>query len=336
MVKAVDDNALSKVLQELESKHGKGVVMTSTAPAAHSVKVVSTGALSLDRALGCGGYPLGRIVEIFGPESAGKTTLALHAIAEVQKSGGTAAFIDAEHALDIGYAAALGVNVARLLVCQPDNGEQGLDVVQRFVESGAVSLVVVDSVAALTPKVEIDGEMGAQHIGVHARLMSQAMRKLAGVAARNNVLVIFLNQLRLKIGVMFGSPETTTGGTALKFYASMRLDVRRREAVREVGAARGKDEKAPQIGAMTEVKVVKNKLAPPFREARFEVLFGKGIERVGDVLQLAVALGIVEKSGAWFSYANERLGQGFYNVTAALRASPERLAEIESAVRGAP
>jgi recombination protein RecA len=289
-----------------------------------NVEVISTGSLAIDVALGIGGLPRGRVVEIYGPESSGKTTLTLQVIAEAQKLGGTAAFVDAEHALDPQYAQNLGVNVEDLLVSQPDTGEQALEITDMLVRSGAVDIVVVDSVAALTPKAEIEGEMGDHHVGLQARLMSQALRKLTANIQRSNCMVIFINQIRMKIGVMFGNPETTSGGNALKFYASVRLDIRR------IGAVKKGDE---IIGNETRVKVVKNKMAPPFKQAEFEILYSKGISKIGELINLGVANGIVEKSGAWFSYGNDRIGQGKENARTFLEEHPEMAAEIESRLR---
>jgi len=305
----VDDNrkqALAAALTQIERQFGKGAIMRmGDGSQARDVDVVSTGSLTLDVALGIGGLPRGRVVEIYGPEASGKTTMTLHVIAEVQKAGGTAAFVDAEHALDPGYAEKLGVNVEDLLVSQPDTGEQALEITDMLVRSGAVDIVVVDSVAALTPKAEIEGEMGDSHVGLQARLMSQALRKLTANIKRSNCIVVFINQIRMKIGVMFGSPETTTGGNALKFYCSVRLDIRR------IGAIKKGDE---VIGNQTRVKVVKNKMAPPFKQAEFEILYGQGISREGELIDLGVAHDIVQKSGAWYSYQDERIGQGKENV----------------------
>ena len=290
----------------------------------YEVEAVSTGSLGLDIALGIGGLPRGRVVEIYGPESSGKTTLTLEVIAEIQRNGGTAAFVDAEHALDPAYAEKLGVNVNDLLVSQPDTGEQALEITDMLVRSGAVDVVVVDSVAALTPKAEIEGEMGELQVGLHARLMSQALRKLTGNIKRSNTIVIFINQIRLKIGVMFGSPETTTGGNALKFYSSVRLDIRR------IGALKSGEE---VIGNQTRVKVVKNKVSPPFREAEFEILYGQGISREGEIIELGATHNIIEKSGAWYSYKGERIGQGKENVREFLKGRPEMAREIEDQIR---
>ena len=317
--------ALSAALSQIERQFGKGSVMRmGDAGIVKDVEVISTGSLALDIALGIGGLPRGRVVEIYGPESSGKTTLTLQVIAEAQKKGGTAAFIDAEHALDPGYARKLGVSVDDLLLSQPDTGEQALEIADMLVRSGAVDVVVVDSVAALTPKAEIDGEMGDSHMGLQARLMSQALRKLTANIKRSNTMVIFINQIRMKIGVMFGNPETTTGGNALKFYSSVRLDIRR------TGAIKKGDE---VVGNETRVKVVKNKLAPPFKQAEFEILYGAGISREGEIIDLGVQNGIVEKSGAWYSYAGGRFGQGKDNVRTYLKEHPEVAQEIEAQIR---
>jgi recombination protein RecA len=323
----VDDNrkqALAAALTQIERQFGKGAIMRlGDGSAMHDVSIISTGSLALDLALGIGGLPRGRVVEVYGPESSGKTTLALQVIAECQENGGTAAFVDAEHALDPQYAEKLGVNVEDLLVSQPDTGEQALEITDMLVRSGAVDVVVVDSVAALTPKAEIEGDMGDSHVGLHARLMSQALRKLTGNIKRSNCMVIFINQIRMKIGVMFGSPETTTGGNALKFYSSIRLDIRR------VGSIKvGED----AIGNRTRVKVVKNKLAPPFLACEFDILFGKGISRSGDVIDLATELKIIDKSGAWYSYNGERIGQGRDNARTYLEEHAHLLVEIENKV----
>jgi recombination protein RecA len=324
----MEDNrkkALVAALGQIEKQFGKGSVMRlGDAGATYDVEAVSTGSLGLDIALGVGGLPRGRVVEIYGPESSGKTTLALTAIAEVQRAGGTAAFVDAEHALDPAYAEKLGVNVDELLVSQPDNGEQALEITDMLVRSGAVDMIVVDSVAALTPKAEIEGEMGDSHMGLQARLMSQALRKLTGTIAKSNTLVVFINQIRMKIGVMFGNPETTSGGNALKFYASVRLDIRR------IGAIKSADE---VIGNQTRVKVVKNKVAPPFREAEFEIMYGQGISREGEIIELGVLHNLVEKSGSWYSYNGERIGQGKENVRTYLQQHKEMAREIEDALR---
>ena len=324
----MDDNkrkALGAALSQIEKQFGKGAVMRmGDVGPVRDIDVISTGSLSLDLALGIGGLPRGRIIEIYGPESSGKTTLTLQVIAEAQKKGGTAAFVDAEHALDPNYAQKLGVNVDDLLVSQPDTGEQALEIADMLVRSGAVDVVVVDSVAALTPKAEIEGEMGDSHMGLHARLMSQALRKLTANIKRSNTLVIFINQIRMKIGVMFGNPETTTGGNALKFYASVRMDIRR------TGAIKKGDE---VIGNETRVKVVKNKLAPPFRQVEFDIIYGEGVSKMGELIDLGVKGGIVEKSGAWFSYNSQRLGQGRENAKQFLRDNPEAAEEIELAIR---
>ena len=319
--------ALSVALSQIEKQFGKGAIMRMGDGSSHrNVEVVSSGSLALDVALGIGGLPRGRVVEIYGPESSGKTTLALQVIAEAQKLSGTAAFVDAEHALDPLYAENLGVNVEDLLVSQPDTGEQALEITDMLVRSSAVDIVVIDSVAALTPKAEIEGEMGDRHVGLQARLMSQALRKLTANIQRSNCMVVFINQIRMKIGVMFGSPETTTGGNALKFYSSVRLDIRR------IGAIKKGDE---VIGNQTRVKVVKNKMAPPFRQAEFEILYGKGISKLGELIDLGVANGIVEKSGAWYSYEKDRIGQGKENVRSFLAEHPEMAADIESRLRAA-
>ncbi len=317
--------ALETAIAQLEKQYGKGTVMRLGQNAGMTVEAISTGSLSLDVATGIGGLPKGRIVEIYGPESSGKTTLALHAVAEAQKAGGEAAFIDAEHALDPVYAANLGVDVDSLLVAQPDNGEQALEIAEALVRSGAIDIVVVDSVAALVPRSEIEGEMGDSHVGQHARLMSQALRKLAGAINKSNTIIIFINQLREKIGVMYGNPETTTGGRALKFYASMRMDVRRTESIKGAGNE--------FIGSRTRVKIVKNKVSPPFKEAEFDIMFGEGISKVGEILDIAVMLDIVNKSGAWFSYGETRLGQGRDNVKELIKNDPELMAELEQKIR---
>ena len=326
----MDDNkrkALGAALSQIEKQFGKGAVMRmGDVGPVRDIDVISTGSLSLDLALGIGGLPRGRIIEIYGPESSGKTTLTLQVIAEAQKKGGTAAFVDAEHALDPTYAQKLGVNVDDLLVSQPDTGEQALEIADMLVRSGAVDVVVVDSVAALTPKAEIEGEMGDSHMGLHARLMSQALRKLTANIKRSNTLVIFINQIRMKIGVMFGNPETTTGGNALKFYASVRMDIRR------TGAIKKGDE---VIGNETRVKVVKNKVAPPFKQAEFEILYGEGISRNGEIIDLGVKASIVDKSGAWYSYQGERIGQGKDNAKQFLKDNPAIAQEIEGRIRAA-
>jgi len=317
--------ALAAALGQIEKQFGKGSVMRlGDAAASYDIETVSTGSLGLDIALGVGGLPRGRVVEIFGPEASGKTTLTLQVIAEVQRSGGTAAFVDAEHALDPSYAEKLGVNINDLLVSQPDTGEQALEITDMLVRSNAVDIVVVDSVAALTPKAEIEGEMGEMQVGLQARLMSQALRKLTGNIKRSNTMVVFINQIRMKIGVMFGNPETTTGGNALKFYASVRLDIRR------IGAIKNGEE---VTGNMTRVKVVKNKVAPPFREAEFEIMYGQGISREGEIIELASSLGIMEKSGAWYAYKGSRIGQGKDNARAYLQSNKEVAREIEDQVR---
>ena len=324
----MEDNrkkALVAALGQIEKQFGKGSVMRlGDASSTYDVESVSTGSLGLDIALGVGGLPRGRVVEIYGPESSGKTTLALTVIAQVQRSGGTAAFVDAEHALDPAYAEKLGVNVNELLVSQPDNGEQALEITDMLVRSGAVDIVVVDSVAALTPKAEIEGEMGELQVGLHARLMSQALRKLTGNIKRSNTIVVFINQIRMKIGVMFGNPETTTGGNALKFYASVRLDIRR------IGAIKSGEE---VVGNQTRVKVVKNKVAPPFREAEFEIMYGTGISREGEIIELGVLHNLIEKSGSWYSYKGERIGQGKDNVRVYLQQHKDTAGEIEGALR---
>jgi recombination protein RecA len=317
--------ALAAALGQIEKQFGKGSVMRlGDAAASYDIETVSTGSLGLDIALGIGGLPRGRVVEIFGPEASGKTTLMLQVIAEVQRSGGTAAFVDAEHALDPTYAEKLGVNINDLLVSQPDTGEQALEITDMLVRSNAVDIVVVDSVAALTPRAEIEGEMGEMQVGLQARLMSQALRKLTGNIKRSNTIVAFINQIRMKIGVMFGNPETTTGGNALKFYASVRLDIRR------IGAIKNGEE---VTGNMTRVKVVKNKVAPPFREAEFEIMYGQGISREGEIIELASSLGIMEKSGAWYAYKGSRIGQGKDNARAYLQSNKEVAREIEEQVR---
>ena len=316
--------ALDAAMGQIEKQFGKGSVMKLGEYKAMEVEAIPTGALTLDVALGIGGIPKGRIIEIFGPESSGKTTLALHAIAESQKAGGVAAFIDAEHALDPIYARKLGVDIDNLIVSQPDTGEQALEITEALVRSGAIDIIVVDSVAALVPKAEIDGDMGDTHVALQARLMSQALRKLAGVLNKSKTAIIFINQLREKVGVMFGNPETTPGGRALKFYASVRLDIRRVENIKQDGEV---------IGNRTRVKVVKNKVAPPFREAEFDILYGEGISKEGSILDLAVNLDIIAKSGAWFSYNGERIGQGRENVKKYLKDNPKVLEEIENRIR---
>ena len=317
--------ALEAAIAQIEKDFGKGSIMKlGSGMDKMNVEVVPTGCLSLDLALGLGGIPKGRIVEVYGPESSGKTTVALHMVAEVQKSGGIAGFIDAEHALDPVYAKAIGVNIDELYISQPDSGEQALEITETMVRSGAVDIVIVDSVAALVPKAEIDGDMGDSHVGLQARLMSQALRKLTSVISKTNCIVVFINQLREKIGVMFGNPETTTGGRALKFYASIRMDVRKAEAIKQGGDV---------VGNRTKIKVVKNKIAPPFKEAQFDIMFGQGISRTGDVLDIAVDDNIVVKSGAWFSYNGEKIGQGRENVKLYLDSNPEVFKEIEAKVR---
>lgn len=317
--------ALDAALVQIEKQYGKGAVMKLGDPSAQmNVETIPTGSLSLDIALGLGGIPKGRIIEIYGPESSGKTTVTLHMIAEVQKRGGIAGFIDAEHALDPVYAKNIGVDIDNLYISQPDNGEQALEITETMVRSGAIDIVVVDSVAALVPKAEIDGDMGDSHVGLQARLMSQALRKLTAVISKSNCTVVFINQLREKVGVMFGNPETTTGGRALKFYSSVRLDVRRIEAMKQGGEV---------IGNRTRVKVVKNKIAPPFKEAEFDIMFGKGISKEGDIVDLASNVGIINKSGAWFAYEGNKIGQGRENAKQYLRDNPAVCDEIENKVR---
>ena len=317
--------ALDAALAQIEKQYGKGSVMKLGDQSANmGIDVVPTGSLSLDLALGLGGMPRGRIIEIYGPESSGKTTVALHVVAEVQKMGGIAGFIDAEHALDPTYAAHIGVDIDNLYISQPDNGEQALEITETMVRSGAVDIVIVDSVAALVPKAEIEGDMGDSHVGLHARLMSQALRKLTAAISRSNCVVIFINQLREKVGVMFGNPETTTGGRALKFYSSVRMDVRRIEALKQGGEV---------VGNRTRVKIVKNKVAPPFREAEFDIMFGQGISREGDILDLAADKGVVNKSGAWYAYNGDKIGQGRENAKQYLKENPLICEEIEAKVR---
>ena len=316
--------ALEMAMSQIEKQFGKGSVMKLGEFKAMEVEAIPTGALSLDMALGVGGVPRGRIIEVFGPESSGKTTLALHIVAEAQKMGGDAAFIDAEHALDPVYAKKLGVDIDNLIVSQPDTGEQALEITESLVRSGALDVIVVDSVAALVPKAEIDGDMGDSHMGLQARLMSQALRKLTGALNKTKTVLIFINQLREKIGVMFGNPETTTGGRALKFYASVRLDIRKIENIKQDGEVKGN---------RVRVKVIKNKVAPPFREAEFDVVYGEGISKAGNILDMAVNLDIIEKSGSWFSYNGERIGQGRENVKRYLKENPKLLEEVESKVR---
>lgn len=317
--------ALESAISQIEKAHGKGSVMKLGDPkAAMNIETVPTGSLSLDIALGLGGVPKGRIIEVYGPESSGKTTVALHMIAEVQKRGGIAGFIDAEHALDPVYAKAIGVDIDNLYISQPDFGEQALEITETFVRSGAVDIVIVDSVAALVPKAEIDGDMGDAHVGLQARLMSQALRKLTAVISKSNCVVVFINQLREKVGIMFGNPETTTGGRALKFYSSVRLDVRRIESLKQNGEV---------VGNRARVKVVKNKVAPPFREAEFDIMFGKGISKEGDILDLAAECGVISKSGAWYAYKGEKIGQGRENAKLTLAGNPELMQEVDMLVR---
>ena len=317
--------ALDAAIGQIEKAFGKGSVMKlGQRDSVVDIQAISTGSLGLDIALGIGGFPKGRIIEIYGPESSGKTTLALHAVAEAQASGGNCAFVDAEHALDPTYARKLGVNLDDLLISQPDAGEQALEIADTLVRSGAIDVLVVDSVAALVPRAELEGEMGDHHVGLHARLMSQALRKLTSSIARSNCLVIFINQIRLKIGVMFGNPETTTGGNALKFYASVRLDIRR------IGAIKDKDD---VVGNQTRVKVVKNKVAAPFRTVEFDIMYGEGISKTGELLDLGVSAGLVEKSGSWFSYGNQRIGQGRENAKTFMQENPDIANELETAIR---
>src|SRR6266536_3228630 len=317
--------ALDAALGQIERAFGKGSIMKlGSREAAADIEVISTGSLGLDIALGIGGLPRGRVVEIYGPESSGKTTLALHVIAEAQKNGGTCAFVDAEHALDPGYARKLGVDVDNLLISQPDAGEQALEIADTLVRSGAIDVLVIDSVAALVPRAELEGEMGDQQPGLQARLMSQALRKLTASISRSNTMVVFINQIRMKIGVMYGSPETTSGGNALKFYASVRLDIRR------IGVIKEREE---VVGNQTRVKVVKNKLAPPFKQVEFDIMYGEGISKSGEILDLGVKAGVVEKSGAWFSYDSQRIGQGRENAKGFLKANPDVTAQIEASIR---
>ncbi len=319
------NKALETALSQIEKTFGKGSIMKlGDTQNAESIEAISTGSLGLDVALGIGGIPKGRIIEIYGPESSGKTTLTLHIVAEAQKKGGTCAFIDAEHALDPVYAKKLGVNIDNLLISQPDTGEQALEIADTLVRSGAIDVIVVDSVAALVPKAELDGEMGDSHMGLQARLMSQALRKLTGSISRTNCTIIFINQIRMKIGVMFGNPETTTGGNALKFYASVRMDIRR------IGAIKEKEE---VIGNQTRVKVVKNKVAPPFRQVEFDIMYGEGISKMGEIIDLGVKANIIEKSGSWFSYDSQRIGQGKENARQFLKDNPKIAAEIEKKIR---
>jgi len=323
----MDDNkkkALGAALMQIEKQFGKGSVMRMGDVSSKGIEVVSTGSLTLDIALGCGGLPRGRVVEIYGPESSGKTTMTLETIAQLQKMGGTAAFIDAEHALDPDYAAKIGINIDELLISQPDTGEQALEITDMLVRSGAVDMIVIDSVAALTPKAEIEGDMGDSHMGLQARLMSQALRKLTSNIERSNTLVIFINQLRMKIGVMFGNPETTTGGNALKFYASVRLDIRR------IGAIKKGDE---VVGNDTRVKVVKNKMAPPFKQAEFEIIYGEGVSFTGELVDLGVKYGLIQKAGSWYSYGKDKIGQGKENVKKFLVENPDKAQEIEAKIR---
>lgn len=325
MVKDDKLKALDAALAQIERQYGKGSVMKLGDSGSNmNIETIPTGSLSLDIALGLGGIPKGRIVEIYGPESSGKTTVALHMVAEVQKRGGIAGFIDAEHALDPVYAKNIGVDIDNLYISQPDNGEQALEITETMVRSGAIDIVIVDSVAALVPKAEIDGEMGDSHVGLQARLMSQALRKLTAVISKSNCIVIFINQLREKVGIMFGNPETTTGGRALKFYSSIRMDVRRIESLKQGGEV---------IGNRTRIKVVKNKIAPPFKEAEFDIMFGQGISSEGDILDLAAQVGIIVKSGAWYAYNNDKIGQGRENAKAFLRENPAVLCEVENKVR---
>jgi len=318
------EKALATALGQIERQFGKGSIMRMGDQAKVDIEVIPSGGLALDAALGIGGYPRGRVVEIYGPESSGKTTLALHAAAEAQKAGGTVAFVDAEHALDPSYAAKLGVQIDDMLLSQPDSGEQGLEIVDMLVRSAAVDLIVIDSVAALTPKAELDGDMGDTHVGLQARLMSQALRKLTGTISRSNTTVMFINQIRMKIGVMFGSPETTTGGNALKFYASIRLDIRR------IGAIKKGDE---ILGNDTRVKVVKNKMAPPFKQAQFSIMYGEGISFAGEVIDLGVQYGLVQKSGSWYAVGNERIGQGRDNAIKYMKEHPEVMATVADKIR---
>ncbi len=319
--------ALETALSQIEKKYGKGAVMRLGESTAMNVEAIPTGSLTLDDATGIGGLPKGRIVEIYGPESSGKTTLALHVVAEAQKMGGEAAFVDAEHALDPVYAAALGVDVDSLLVAQPDNGEQALEITEALARSGAIDIIIVDSVAALVPKAEIEGDMGDSHVGLHARLMSQALRKLTGAIAKSNTLVIFINQLREKVGVIYGNPEVTTGGRALKFYSTIRIDVRKSEQIKGTGSE--------ILGSRTKCKVVKNKVAPPFKTAEFDIMYGTGISKTGEMVDIGVMYNVIQKSGAWFSYGDMRLGQGRENVKAYFEQNPEFAAEIEAKIRQA-
>ncbi|BFL46888.1 recombinase RecA [Lactonifactor longoviformis] len=325
MIKEDKLKALDAAIGQIEKQYGKGSIMKLGDSGVNmNVETIPTGSLSLDIALGLGGVPRGRVVEVYGPESSGKTTVALHMVAEVQKRGGIAGFIDAEHALDPAYAKRIGVDIDNLYISQPDNGEQALEITETMVRSGAVDIVIVDSVAALVPKAEIDGDMGDSHVGLQARLMSQALRKLTGVISKSNCIVIFINQLREKVGIMFGNPETTTGGRALKFYSSIRLDVRRIEALKQGGEV---------VGNRTRIKVVKNKIAPPFKEAEFDIMFGQGISREGDILDLAANVGIINKSGAWYAYSDGKIGQGRENAKQYLRENPQIMEEVEQKVR---
>ncbi len=317
------EQALEEALKKIEKEFGKGSIMRLGDEADRKIEVISSGSIALDKALGVGGYPKGRIIEIYGPESSGKTTFALHAIANAQKNGGFAAFIDAEHALDPVYAKALGVDIENLILSQPDNGEQALDIAEALIKSGSVDIIVVDSVAALVPEAELNGDMGDSHVGLHARLMSQAMRKLAGIINKTNCVAVFINQIREKVGIMFGNPETTTGGRALKFYASVRLDIRKGEAIKDGTNI---------LGNRTNVKVVKNKVAPPFKTAEVEIIYGEGISRLGEVVDLAVKYEIINKSGAWFSYNGTKIAQGRENTKEYLKNNPEVLKEIEEKV----
>lgn len=319
------DKAVKSAMSQIERQFGKGSIMKLGARAVQAVPVINTGSLALDKALGVGGYPRGRVVEIYGPESSGKTTLALHAVAEAQRQGGIAAFIDAEHALDVAYAKRLGVDCDELLVSQPDTGEQALEIVDMLLRSGAIDILIVDSVAALVPRAEIEGEMGDSHMGLQARLMSQALRKLTSTMSKTLSTVIFINQIRMKIGVVYGNPETTTGGNALKFYASVRLEIRKAAAIKD-----GEE----LIGNRTKVKVVKNKLAPPFKNVEFDLMYGEGISRTGDLLDMGVTLDIIEKSGAWYSYGGERLGQGRQNVKLFFNDNPDVFNKVQAEVRG--
>ena len=323
-MKKEKDKTLDQVLADIEKQFGKGAIMKLGEKGVKNIDVVSSGSIALDQALGVGGYPKGRIIEVFGPESSGKTTIALHAIAEVQKNGGRAAFIDAEHALDPVYAKKLGVDTDELLLSQPDTGEQALEIVEALVRSEAMSIIVIDSVAALVPQAEIEGEMGDSHVGLQARLMSQALRKLSGVINKTNTICIFINQLREKVGIMFGNPETTPGGRALKFYSTIRLDVRRSEQIKVNGDV---------VGNKTIIKVVKNKVAPPFKTAEVEIMYGEGISKAGEVIDIASNMGIIDKSGAWFSYKGEKIGQGKENVKLVFKENPELYKEIEDKVR---